>query len=205
MNIIFYSRKQSLFSKYPLDGYLRQAKSSMDQEIKNLSYQKINEHGEENLVKTLLEKYRIVIPTLSEDEIKVDAKEQEITVDNRNSRFLHDGPIKRMGLVITVSIPFEGIDDLFQCRPSTYSLSGTPGADVKDNSLVLYYETTEKDSEKIKALWKNDIKEIKQNLEWIKNDISNYNNSLEADINKVLINRKKEAGESEDLISKITT
>ena len=153
----------------------------------------------------MLEKHNIVVPFLLEDKIKIDTKEKEIVIDNRNSRFLHNGPVRCMGLSITVNIPFKGPGNLFECHPSTHSFSGTPNAVIENNSLILYYKTTEKEPEKIKNLWQKDINDIKQNLEWIKKDILNYNSSLEAGIKTLLANRKKEAGESQDLISKITT
>ncbi len=202
---MFSSRDKSLFSKYSLDGYLRQVKSSMNKEIRSLSFQKIKEDGEEKLIDTLLEKYNVVAPSLLEDKIEVDAKEQEIVIDNGNSRFFNDGPIKRTGLFITATIPYEGLGDLFKCQPSTHTFSGTPNADIEDNVLVLCYKTIEKDTEKIKSLWQKDIQDIKQNLEWITRDTLNHNNSLKSEIKTMLTSRKKEAGESQDLISKITT
>ncbi|MCK5412752.1 MAG: hypothetical protein KAI57_00040 [Candidatus Pacebacteria bacterium] len=201
---MFYSKDKSLFCKRSFDEYLRQVKSSIDQEIKNLSFQKIEEDEEEKIINTILDKFDVVIPFLLEDKIKIKAKEQEVVVGSRDSRFFHDGPFKRMGLSVTVNIPFEGLGDLFEYQPSTQSLSGAPSADIENNSLILYYETIEKEPEKIKNLWQKDINDIKQNLEWIKKDILNHSNSLGAEIKTLLVNRKKEARESQDLINKIT-
>lgn len=201
---MFNSRKQNLFSEYVLDSYLQQITLALDSEIKNMPLEAINKTDEKDLVSQLVAKYQVVTPTIDEKNIDIDAQETTVSVNRGSQGFdFEDGPVRLQGLAITVKVPFKGAKDLFQCRASTYSASGTPSAQIEDNNLVLYYETTEKDAEKIKDLWKGDISSITQNLGWIEKDVNSYNSSIENNIKASLTRRKKEAVENKSLIDKL--
>jgi len=200
---MYYRNHNRLFSQNDINSYLQASSASLEAEIKSLTLETINSTGEQKLTAGLAEKYTVNNPVLSEDEIKIDAYEGEVEVygqcifdDERRSH-------KTSGLRISVSVPFRGNSELFSCRASTYSLSGTPEAEVEEQILVLRYETAEKDPEKIKGLWRSDIRTIKQNLEWLGKDITNHNNSLGSNIRTLVTKRKKEAEDNQSLIDKI--
>jgi hypothetical protein len=190
-----------LFTSYYLDGYLREKGDSLRSHIKNLG---IKEFEKESLLSELLERYKMTPVIVKEDEKKIDAIEADVTV---RSQFFDDDDDRRVfttkGLSITVKIPFVGDRNLFACRPSTHTFSGTPRADVEQNQIILKYETTEKDPEKIKQLWLRDISEIQKNVDWINNDLNGYNSRLETEINNLLSERKKQAGENQSLLNAI--
>ncbi len=198
---MFYSRNQQLFSECSLGDYLRQTIFSLEKEIKDLSLEQINGVDEKDLLDQLVMKYQISAPILDEGKIDINAQEATVSV-NRQFGF-DDGPVDVPGLSITVRIPFSGFGDLFRCRASTHSMSGTPCAEIEGGHLVLYYETIEKDAEKIKGLWKSDIGSIKQNLGWVEKDTISHNDSLENIIKAGLMRREKEAEENESLINKL--
>lgn len=199
-----YSNTNNLFRQYSLDDYLRSRTQSLENEVSSFDSGKFNQE-ESALLEQLVNKYSIKTPTIMESDTKIDAHEAQITLNDRGSRIFDydDGPVTVKGLSITVSIPFQGNSQLFQCTPSSYTLSGTPDADVRDGKIILSYETTEKDADKIKGLWVNDIRVIKENLGWIERDAINYNNSLTNNIKTMLNKRKKEANESQSLIDKL--
>ena len=198
---MFYSRNKRLFSEYSLSDYLRKVLISLDEEIKGLSYEQISDVDEGDLIGQLITKYQVNIPTLDKKNIDIDAKEATVSVKPEFG--FDDGPINVPGLFIIVKIPFSGSVDLLKCRASTYSVSGTPEAEIESGNIVLQYETVEKDSEKIKNLWAGDIKSIQQNLSWIEKDVVGHNSSLENNIKTSLTQRKKEAEENKSLIDKL--
>lgn len=200
---MYYSNYQPdpLFNSRYLDEYLREKKDFLREKIKNLG---IKEFENENLSSELLERYKVTPIIIKEDEIKKDAVEVDVVT---RSQFFDDEDDRKVfttkGIAITVKIPFVGDKNLFACSPSTHSLSGTPRADVEQNQIVLRYETTEKDPEKIKQLWLRDMGEIQKHVGWINNDLNGYNSQLEAEIKNLLSARKKQVGENQSLLNAI--
>lgn len=176
---------------------------SLNNEVGSLSLAALKEK-EIIIVNDLISKYSLTTPVLEKDKINVDAREAQITLNTYDSRTVFaDGPIITKGLAINVEIPFKGESMLFQTMPSSYSLSGTPVAEIHPDKLILYYETAEKDPEKIKQLWQADIQAIEQNLEWIGRDAMQHNSSLKSSVEAAIARRKQEATDSESLIAKL--
>lgn len=198
---MFRSHRQNLFREHRLDHLLRQQGASFDEEVRSISLEKISEP---ELNDQLLSKYSLTVPVLDDKNIDIDAHEATVTVHAGHSRLaFRDGPVQVPGLSITVKIPFSGKAELFKCQPSTYSPSGTPEATIENDNLVMHYETTEKDPEKIKGLWKSDISVIQQNLGWVAKDVEQYNNSLRNSIQTALAKRKQDAESNKSLIDKL--
>lgn len=201
---MFHSRNQRLFRDNKLDAYLRQRSSALETEIRNLSLSEITAKTDEELVQQLLAKYQVTAPVLDESKLDIEAHEAMVQVrDHFSSRFDRGGVVSVPGHSITIRVPFSGPGELFKCTPSTWSPSGTPDATIESGNLVLHYETTEKDPEKIKSLWKNDLGVINQNLGWVEKDLAGYNASLVSNMQAALNKRKKEAEESKSLIDKL--
>lgn len=200
---MYYQNHNRLFSQDDINSFLQKNLADLKTEVKSLTLEDIKSMGEQKLIADLVKKYSVHVPILKEDEIKVDAKEGEVEVHGQ--RIFDDDrrSYNISGLIIFITIPFDGSPTLFNYRASTYSLSGTPEARIEEQNLILHYETVEKDSEKIKGLWSGDIKTIKQNLEWINRDVVSHNNSIEKSIQALIAKRKKEAEDNQSLINKI--
>lgn len=194
----FNQRNVSLFSECNLSDFMRAEKATLVSKIKGLTLEEIKK-DEEILIKDLVGLSMLRTPILQEEQMKVDPRESEIEIRSEFDHSQH----KVMGLEIAVQIPFEGRKELFKCRASTYSSSGTPYATVDNNEIAVNYKTTEKDPEKIEQLWKSDIDVIKKNLAWIDKDIVLYNASLENDVRMSLQRRKKEAEDNGSLIDRL--
>ena len=197
-------RQDQLFHDDYLSSYLTSLEMSMNSYIQNLDLQKVIRADESALVQELMVKFVLDLPKLLEEKTAIDPQEAEITLNQgRNSGDVFgddygDRTVK--GLYIKVSVPFEGSSSLFRYRPSTFTFSGTPSAQIENDFLVMEYETTEKDEGKIKQLWEHDFAEIKKHLEFVGADIKHYNDSLEQKIRVQVANRKKEAGGNQSLI-----
>lgn len=194
----------NLFRDNNLDAYLRARGQQLDAQIMGLSIEKFKAINEPEFISKTVNEYTVTAPTISDNKIKVDAKEGDVTIGGRSHGYWDDeGPFTVQGLHITVSIPFTGDPDLFTCRPSTWSSGGTPDATIMDGQIILSYETNEKDPEKIKQLWLGDIQAIKDNLGWITRDVAGYNSSLERNVSASYSKRKKQAESSQSLIEKL--
>lgn len=196
----YWLSKNNLFSTYSLDAYLKNKIEPLRIEVHSLAPQ-VSQAEDSALLQKLLQIYSVQAPVIYEDRMAVDAKEADIVIPGGTRINLTDMTVK--GLSITVVIPFTGEPDLFYCRASIYTISGTPDAEVTNTTLTLHYETTEKDPEKIKSLWLADIASIKKNLEWINKDATLYNSMLENTIKTNLANRKKEVNDYQSIISQL--
>lgn len=193
-----YSQKR-LFSEYDFGSYLRSKTNDLENHISSLRPESFSGDNEEKTFKSLLNNYTVRPLVIMENEKKVNANEANVTMHSTMFGSNETRVVK--GLSISVEIPFGGDSDLFYCRPSTYTLSGTPYADVEQNRIILRYETIEKDPETIKQLWQKDIEKIQQYIGWLEKDINGYNNSLENTVKNLLARRKKESDENSSLIN----
>lgn len=198
--------KNTLFRKYKLSAYLENSLNNFRQEIDSLSLVYLNENKPEEIASTIISKYTLQVPKLILEKMSIDAIESQVWVDDRMSGFINrgQGGVTVKGLAITVTIPFEGgSSQLFECMASTYSLSGTPEAQIQEGKVVLTYETVEKDPEKIKLLWNRDIELINQNLAWINADLQKHNSVLSSLVTVAIAKRKGDVESVTDLISKL--
>ncbi len=200
-------REDNLFQEDYIGSHLSALERSLSNYIKDLDLKKIMATEENVLLQEIVERFKLNPPKLFEDKIQINPQETEISLgQNHSSRWMLDDddfeprPVK--GLHIEIRIPFEGDGSLFKYRPSSfsYSLSGTTPTQIQGNYLVMEYDTTEKDPEKIKNLWGNDLVNIRKNLEILGTDVKPYNGGLEAKIRSQVASRKKEAESNQSLI-----
>lgn len=197
--------RHRLFQEQRLDDYLESLSNKFKSEIKSFGLDKLNQE-EHILIKMLTQKYSVQAPAIDDNSAQIKAEEALIRSNGSNSGIDFEDRIMTVnGLSLIVEIPFEGNAQLFQCAPSRSTLSGTPNADIKDRKIILCYETAEKDIEKIKSLWTKDIQAIKDHLNWIDQDLLNYNNCLLGSIKTALQKRKKEAEDNLSIINKLNS
>jgi hypothetical protein len=190
-----------LFCDGALDTYLRQRGEQLRIEVQELSSEKLANVDESTLTKELVSKYKLQTPALMEVQKVIDAREGDVDV---SGSFLNDNQTyMAKGFHITVKVPFSGDAELFRYRASTYSISGTPAATVHSGELILSYQTSESDPEKIKQLWQKDIGELNNHLGWTDKDIAAYNANLERTVGSIISQRKTEALSHQSVIDKI--
>ncbi|MCK9445294.1 hypothetical protein M0Q50_00190 [bacterium] len=202
-----YINKINLFNDWgSINEYIEEKNLSLKNKINSLNFDNFKK-GDDVLIAELISVYTIEIPKIvdTEDNIKIDAQEDNINIHSDNYQFNYgrNEPSFAKGLSIIVKVSFIGNSSLFRHRPSRYTSSGTPSAEVNNKYITLSYKTIEKDPDKIKKLWINDIEEIKKNLGWIENDVKIYNDSIGEKIKTMIKNRKKEINEYNSLIEKI--
>ncbi len=198
-----HNHQSPLFSEASLDSYLRDKIETLDTDIQSLSGQKLMNTDEATLVKEFVDRYTLNAPKLIEDKKIIDAQEADVTV--RGNFDFDEGPFNIKGLAITIKIPITGDAELLHLRPTSYTYSMGHQGDVlvQKELLVLTYETAEKQPEKIKQMWQQDLEIINKNLINIERDLANYNSSLQSNVNSMLSKRKKESGNNQSLIDAI--
>lgn len=103
------------------------------------------------------------------------------------------------GVVIRFKFPFAGDSILFQCKGSTFTLSPYPEIELYDHSFTIEYRCDIKDSESegwldgiMKSISK-DVTDLREGLNFVNQDVANYDLQLKSLINGLLAERKKKA------------
>jgi len=191
------------FRKGDLSDFLEQRKQALKKEIEGYDANYILNVSEEDFCQYLISKYVLEIPSIREDEIYVyDTREVDIDVSKDPRRFISDRsrPFYIKGTRVTIAIPFEGDENLFQYKPSTYTLN-PPRGRIVGQEVHLIYEMVEHDPEKLKQMYKQDLDEIKRYLEWVRRDVGGFNNQLESLVRQSVAQRKKKLLDDLGLVS----
>ena len=188
-----------------LRDYLENKKSEIKEEIYGFNEDYILNVSEEELTKALSKKYTLESPVLRiEEKYSLEPKEVNVDVSQDFNRDIRDRsrPFYIKGTLITVVIPFEGEEELFYFRPSTFS-TVIPQGEINENNLYLKYITTHHDANSLKKEIKDDIYEIQSYLSWVKKDVNDFNNSLENYIKNLIKTRKDKLLRDRNLVSSL--
>jgi hypothetical protein len=191
------------YTKGDLRDYLEHKKLEVKGEIDGFDENYILNVSEEELIKALVEKYTLEPPTLKIDEkYLLEPREVDVDVSQDPNRVIFDRsrPFYIKGTLTTMVIPFEGDEELFYFQPSTFS-TVIPRGKIHENNLYLEYITTHHDAESLKKEIEHDIQQIQSHLSWVKNDVNNFNNSLENDIKNLIKTRKDKLLRDRNLLS----
>lgn len=183
-----------LFSKGYLSNFVESQKLKIKEEIYSFGEDYLLNVSEEDLVKSLVKKYTLTPPVLKMDEKHLIGPKE---IDVQKEDYGEIVPLK--GTLIEVIIPFEGNQELFHYLPSTHQ--NLPQAEIDINGLHLHYAMTSHDAEFIKKRIDQDIQQITAYLQWVRNDVDNFNNSLESYVKGLIKTRKEKLLKDRNLVS----
>jgi len=109
------------------------------------------------------------------------------------------------GTQLDIAIPYEGDKLLWRIRPSTFSLSGYPELEVR-NDVVAFSTTFPDDSvqsEQLKKEIDNQVKSLVQAVENLARDVENHNRTAPARIREALERKRKLSGASVSAIGNL--
>lgn len=149
--------------------------------------------NEDELVKSLVDEYRLEVPVIKDDEIHVaDYGEAKVDVSRDPNRLIHDRsrPFYIPGSQTTIAVPFDGDAEFFRISPNTFNMS-LPVGEIVGSEIHLSYTSAGQDSEAIKHEYQATVREIKQKLDWQRQTAEPFNNQLEALVREEIAQRKK--------------
>ncbi|MHA1344370.1 MAG: hypothetical protein ACTSQG_10305 [Promethearchaeota archaeon] len=179
-----------------LSKSLEGQKKSLINEIENLDRNYILNVSEEDLIQFLLSKYSPEPPEIKRDKIyQEEPREVDIDVSQDYNRMIRDRskPYYMKGTEFTFVIPFDGAKGLFHFQPSQFTLN-PPIGEIQDQAIRISFRTLSYDSNEVKKIkneFNKQLSEISKYLEWVKNDLDDYNNSIENIARQVISNKKK--------------
>lgn len=182
MDNLFYSRKF-----YDLANYIS---ATLDTKIKALTKLDFEKSSVEQMTENLVEKNKIVIPKLLEDEIHMKKPEDvKISTEGRGG-YNRTASTTIDGTKFTFVIPFEGDGALFKILPSTY-LSTLPYGEISNNEINIVFKVPiGRDSSNLKVEFDRNLEKIKEYLGFLENDMKPFNNSLLPSISASIQARK---------------
>lgn len=189
-----------LFCKNDLRAVLEHQEKRLMEDIENLESNQLLNSSLDDLIHYFIEKHSIEPILLKENEICVDQSEAKIDVSHDFNRLIFDSskPFYITGTKVNFIVPFEGDRELFTCQPQTYT-TNPPRADVNENEIVISFETTEHDSERIKNDFQSQFDSIKSYVGNIKASVDEYNSQLDSKIRAKILSRQEKVKKDQGL------
>jgi len=183
-----------LFAQGDLRASLQGHGEGITQEIESAPEDHVLKADEISWAQALAERYAIQAPTLNADEVWMDepaATPVDVSWDHFN-RLIRDPsrPAMVAGHRTVVHIPFSGDKNVFQLRPSSYSLN-PPRAVVGDLELLLPLEYPDDRPLDITGQTIQLIKAVQGNLETARADIAYFNSGLLNEAQLAIRSRKQ--------------
>jgi len=101
------------------------------------------------------------------------------------------------GTTLHIAVPYTGDSNLWRIRPSTYSISGYPELDIRDDVVVFAcsFADDSANPERLKAEIQSNIKSLADAVENLRRDVDSHNQSAPQQVRSV-ITRKREKAQS---------
>ena len=193
-----------LFSDYDLQELLKQQEMKLFEEIDGIDANGLLNTDVEDLCEQFYQKYNIAPLQLREDQTTVDQREAKVDVSQDTLRFIPDRsrPVYVKGTEIRFFIPYNGDPNLFQCRPSVFT-SCPPLATVHANEIIISFTTVEHDANTVRAEFDRTLAEIRQHIQWIASDVSQFNASLRDKVRQRIDARRKKLLKDQGLVASL--
>jgi len=188
-----------LFHNEPLRNYLNRSKINLQREIESWKPEYVLNVNEQECIDFLISKYVIDVPILEEDMIHISEVEEPERESGRPT--VLNASMLSGKISLTVSIPFKGERNLFKCQPSTYRTP--PMGNIGRSEIRLHYEGKTRDSESVKRRINKDLKEIKDYLQWMKQDLDSHNDWIKNNAKQLFMKRKKDLLRDKDFLESI--
>jgi hypothetical protein len=193
-----------LFTRVSIFDLLQLQQDSLKAEIKNLDGRVIEEHSEQELVQMLAAKYKLEVPVLEEEKASMSHREVEVDVSQDPMRFITDRgrPFYIKGTEITISVPFKGDPQMFQVKPSTFTLN-PPRGEVRGHEISLKYIRSDNNAMAVKSEYQRAVQDVKQHLTWMEHSVGDFNSKVGQEVQSQLFQRKQVLTSAAEMVSAI--
>ncbi len=120
----------------------------------------------------------------------------DVSHDFRRGVFLGERAIVK-GTSLEIAIPFEGDPMLWKIQASTFSMSGYPDIEIRNNEVLfnVSFPDDSADPDRLRADIERNIKSLSDAVGYLKNDVDAHNNSAPNAIRQTL-ERKRNLSQS---------
>ena len=161
-------------------------------EINSLDNNYVLKASETELEKHFIDKV-LIEPLVLYSEKRYIKSQSGTKVDVRG--YFQDESIAVQGTKIDIAIPFEGDPKLWRIRANTFSLSGYPEIEIRDNEIVFSVSIRDDSAESNRLLSEIDrnTKSLVEGVGYLRNDVTNHNNSAPITIKQALATKRTHA------------
>ncbi len=181
-----------LFSEYDLREVYEFQGEHVEQEFNKLTDDYVLNAPEADLVAHLVSKYALEVPQLG-DPVMTEPEDADVDVQGYpgyDVRF-HDEPAMVKGYSVEIHVPFSGNAQLFQCRPSTWSMN-PPRADIQNAQLVfIYRKPGVMNPTEVRGMFDLTLRSIRECLKHVEDDCRQHNSELQRRITSMVAGRKQ--------------
>ncbi|MEW8222690.1 MAG: hypothetical protein AB2729_10135 [Candidatus Thiodiazotropha taylori] len=172
---------------------------TVSDEIKSLDNEYVLKASEAELEEFFIDKVILEPLVLHSDQryIKNQAGTQiDVSHDFRRAVFPGERAVVR-GTKVEIAIPFEGNPMLWQIRASTFSMGVYPDIEIRNHeiSFSISFPDDSAEPERLKSDIERNIKALEEAVGYLKNDVTNHNNSAPNAIKQAL-QRKRQLAQS---------
>jgi hypothetical protein len=179
-------------------------RQQVDSEIASIEPNRLLNTNVDDLVSYIVEKYRIDIPVLDEENMNIDQREakRDVTGDPRRIGFHLDPgrPMHVTGTEVVVEVPFSGDAALFKYRPSQFTMS-PPQGEVRGNTLVFRHWSDTPTADKLRAELNQWLQSVKEHLDWQSNSYAGFNDSLTNNARSAITRRRDKLLANQNLVA----
>jgi hypothetical protein len=179
---MYVDRSLRLFQSGELRSFLDQCLRELGAAVESFDRNRLLSASVDELTSYFVSQYQLEVPRLRRDDAELEHQEAEIDParfgPNPNVWFSRGARVS--GIRYTLHVPFEGDERLFKYQPSTYTMSGSPIADVVNGTLILVSDRLASDApELVKNGFNTVLNEIEQWLGWVGDDVRGWVSGLE--------------------------
>lgn len=190
----------NLFTEYDLGANLRQFTSNLQKDIE--SDPSVKNISEEDYIVERIKKSNISELTLHTDKISVKQTEADIPGRFFPSGFWVEHNESFPKPVFIFHIPFDGDENLFRCRPSTFMM-WSEEVTISNNEVVFEIINFKDDPELIKKERDDFVSKLENQVSNINNEIKTYNSKLEENIKTFYKKAKEKFDKQSDILSQL--
>lgn len=202
---IYEADRQRLFVDGHLDASFDAVRQRLGEEIERYDQNRLLNTSPDDLANYFVSKCEVQAIELKKDSIYVTEAESKIDVSRDPDRAwtCPTQPFYLNGTNVTFHVPFEGDADLFRMQPSSFTFNPPLGT-IADNELLITFSILdEPDSEKIRANFDNQFRQVEQYVRCVASDIAVFNNSLKGIVRQAIDARRSRLLASKSLVASL--
>ncbi|MBI5511486.1 MAG: hypothetical protein HY903_22245 [Deltaproteobacteria bacterium] len=185
-----------LFTDGRLDDWLRVQKGNIVTYINGLSRDQFLGNSDDDLVEHVVSKFDVAPLELHQDRATMAARECVTEVDD------YDRVVRVPANCVTVRVPFSGLPELWNLRPSTFDFN-PPRANVEAQAVVFEWTIRTGDNQNLKPRLEGVVRTLQ---EWIgrqKADLTRYQQELPGFVRQAIVERRQRLQAQEGLLKSL--
>ena len=150
------------------------------------------------------DKYSIDVPVLNRDAIVADQREAKVDMshDFRYAPRFDGRPNMVDGSMVEITVPFTGDRQLFDVRPTTFSMN-PPRASIRVDTLILQFTGVSQSADQVKSGIENALSDIETHLDRLRNSAAALNLSLRSTAAQAIEARRGKLLANQNLVSSL--